>query len=157
MRWGGRVKNDSSNGLVVAWRHAAKNVSRLNLCIYYSLYGGMWNLFCRAGHYPGVHNLLSFGGGTRLAMPSNIRAGLIAIEAWFRGYWGSPGLGGIRTAGLYTSSGLLEHEDTRLKTPSRVRMGLSFAWKTSLAIQILDFLLFNWLCVNPSERIDMVD
>ena len=27
-----------------------------------------------------------FGGGTRLAMPSNIRAGLIVIEAWFRGY-----------------------------------------------------------------------
>ena len=26
------------------------------------------------------------GGGTRLAMPSNIRAGLIVIEAWFRGY-----------------------------------------------------------------------
>ena len=27
-----------------------------------------------------------FGGGTRLAMPSNIRAGLIIIEAWFRSY-----------------------------------------------------------------------
>ena len=28
-----------------------------------------------------------FGGGTRLAMPEdNMRAGLIVIEAWFRGY-----------------------------------------------------------------------
>ena len=27
-----------------------------------------------------------FGEGTRLAMPSNIRDGLIVIEAWFRGY-----------------------------------------------------------------------
>ena len=26
------------------------------------------------------------GGGTRLAMPNNMRAGLIVIEAWFRGY-----------------------------------------------------------------------
>ena len=41
-----------------------------------------------------------FGEGTRLAMPKTICAGLIIIEAWFRGYRGSPGLGGIRTAGL---------------------------------------------------------
>ena len=27
-----------------------------------------------------------FGGGTRLAMLNNMRAGLIVIEAWFRGY-----------------------------------------------------------------------
>ena len=27
-----------------------------------------------------------FGGGTRLAMPKIICAGLIVIEAWFRGY-----------------------------------------------------------------------
>ena len=28
-----------------------------------------------------------FGGGTRLAMPkTKLRAGLIVIEAWFRGY-----------------------------------------------------------------------
>ena len=27
-----------------------------------------------------------FGGGTLLAMPNNMRAGLIVIEAWFRGY-----------------------------------------------------------------------
>ena len=27
-----------------------------------------------------------FGGGTRLAMPNNMHAGRIVIEAWFRGY-----------------------------------------------------------------------
>ena len=27
-----------------------------------------------------------FGGGTRLAMLNNMRAGLIVIEPWFRGY-----------------------------------------------------------------------
>ena len=73
-----------------------------------------------------------FGEGTRLAMPkTNLRAGLIVIEAWFRGYRGSPGLGGLRTAGLYPLAGLLDYEDTRLKTSSRVRMGLSLAWKAS--------------------------
>ena len=53
----------------------------------------------------------------------NLRAGLVFIEAWFRGYRGSPGLGGIQTAGLYPLAGLLDYEDTRLKTSSRVRIG----------------------------------
>ena len=66
------------------------------------------------------------------------------------GATGSPGLGGIRTAGLYTSSVLLKREDTRLKTSARVRMGLSFAWKASLAIRILYFLPCNQLHVNHS-------
>ena len=47
-------------------------------------------------------------------------------ESWIRG--------GPRTAGLYTLAGLLDYEDTRQKTSSRVRMGLSLAWKASLAI-----------------------
>ena len=55
---------------------------------YYSLYGGMWNLFCR------VDTILAFklfhgvfGGGTRLDMSkTTLRVGLIVIEAWFRGY-----------------------------------------------------------------------
>ena len=34
------------------------------------------------------------------------------------------------------SAGLLDYEDTRLKTSSRVRKGLSLAWKASLAIRI---------------------
>src|SRR4051812_9069138 len=72
-----------------------------------------------------------------------MRAGLIVIEAWFGGYRGSPGLRGLRTAGLYPLAGLLDYEDTRLKTSSRVRMGVSLAWKASLAIRICT------LC-NPS-------
>ena len=73
-----------------------------------------------------------FGGGTRLAMPkTTLRAGLVVIEAWFRGYWGSPGLGGLQTAGLYPLVGVLDYEHTRLKTSSRVRMGLYLAWKAS--------------------------
>ena len=43
----------------------------------------------------------------------NLHTGLIVIEAWFGGYWGSPGLGGPRTAGLYTLAGLLDYEDTK--------------------------------------------
>ena len=43
-----------------------------------------------------------FGGGTHFAMPNTrLCAGIIVIEAWFRGYWGSPGIGGVRMAGLY--------------------------------------------------------
>ena len=73
-----------------------------------------------------------FGGGTRLAMPKTIqRAGIIVIEAWFRGYCEKPGLGGLRTAGPSPLAGLLDYEDTRLKTSSRVRMGLYLAWMAS--------------------------
>ena len=73
-----------------------------------------------------------FGEGTRLAMPKKrLRAGLIIIEAWFRGYCGSPGLGGLWTAGLSPLAGLLDYEDTRLKTLSCVWMGLYLAWKAS--------------------------
>ena len=50
--------------------------------------------------------------------------------------WESPGLGGLRAAGLYPLAGLLDYEDTRLKTSSRVRKGLSLVWKASLAIRI---------------------
>ena len=47
-----------------------------------------------------------------------------------------------------TWAGLMGYEDTRQKTSSRVRMGLSFAWKASLAIQVIDLLLCNRLCVT---------
>ena len=58
-----------------------------------------------------------FEGVTRLAMSkTTLRTGLIIIEAWFRGYRGSPGLEGLQTAGLYPLAGLLDYEDTRLKT-----------------------------------------
>src|SRR3954466_15596072 len=54
-------------------------------------------------------------------------------ESWIRGCPGS------RTI---PSAGLLDYEDTRLKTSSRVRMGLSLAWKASLAMRIFQ------LCVT---------
>ena len=76
-----------------------------------------------------------------------LRAGLIVIEAWFGGYLGNPGLGGPRTAGLYTLAGLLDYGDTRLKTSSRVWMGVSLAWKASLAIRI---------CRSPTIVTDFV-
>ena len=60
-----------------------------------------------------------------------LRAGLVVIEAWFGGYCGSPRLGGLRTARLSPLAGLLDYEDTRLKTSSRVQMGLYLAWKAS--------------------------
>ena len=93
----------------------------------------MWNLFSSVGHYPRIRFFYDvFGEGTRLAMPKTILwAGLVVIEAWFRGYCGSPGLGDLRTAGLSPLSGLLDYEDTRLKTSSRVQMGLYLAWKAS--------------------------
>ena len=65
-------------------------------------------------------------------MPKVIpRVRLVVIEAWFGGYCGSPGLGGLRTAGLSPLAGLLDYEDTRLMTSSRVQMGLYLAWKAS--------------------------
>ena len=57
------------------------------MCTYYSLYGGMWNLFCRADTilvFTIFYGL--FGEGTRLAMPNIMRVGLIVIEARYRGY-----------------------------------------------------------------------
>ena len=43
----------------------------------------------------------------------NLCAGHIVIEAWFRGYCGSPGLGGPRRPGYVTWAGLMGREDTR--------------------------------------------
>ena len=72
------------------WRDVmlSKRVSGLDLWKYYSLYGGMWNLFCRIGHYPFIQTLLWC---IRRRNPpcnaeDNLRAGLFVIEAWFRGY-----------------------------------------------------------------------
>ena len=48
-------------------------------------------------------------------------------ESWIRG---SP------DSRTIPSAGLLDYEDTRLKTSSRVRKEVSLAWKASLAIQI---------------------
>ena len=65
-----------------------KQASKLDLRKYYSLYGGMWNLFCRVGAILVFKFFCDvFGEGTHLATPTTkLRAGLIVIEAWFRGY-----------------------------------------------------------------------
>ena len=56
------------------------------------------------------------------------------------------GCSGSRTV---PSAGLLDYEDTRLKTSSRVRMGLSLAWKASLATRIFKISYHcNRLCVT---------
>ena len=55
----------------------------------------------------------------------------VVIEGKLGGYCGSPGLGGLRTAVLSPLAVLLDYEDTRLTTSSRVRMGLYLAWKAS--------------------------
>ena len=72
----------------MAWCHVMKSCQQIRFVEYYTLYGGMWNLFCRAEHYPCVQNLL--WSIRRRNPPSNaednLRAGLIVIEAWFRGY-----------------------------------------------------------------------
>ena len=44
-----------------------------------------------------------------------LHVGLIVIEAWFRGYWGSPGLGDLRTAGLSPWAGLLDYERYKIE------------------------------------------
>ena len=82
------VKDGLNNDRAVVLCHAAKCVGRLDLWKYYSLYGGMWILFCRAGHYPCVQNLL--WSIRRRNPPSNaeenLRAWLVVIEPWFTGY-----------------------------------------------------------------------
>ena len=45
----------------------------------------------------------------------------------------------------WTWAGLLGYEDTRPKTPTRVRMGLSLAWMASLAFEYEDSFLCNRL------------
>ena len=135
-----------------------KRVSRLDLWKYYSLYGGMWNLFCRVGHYPYIQNSSVVYSKEEPALQCRRQyyaPDSLLLKAWFRGYCGSPGLGGPRTAGLYPLAGLLDYEHTRLKTSARVRMGLSFAWKTSLPIRILCFLPCNRFHVNPSSLVSI--
>ena len=114
------------------------NKGRLDLCKYYSIYGNMWKLILQSR----TLSLCSKSSMKYLEEEPTLQCRRQYArrthrhEAWFRGYRGSPGLGGIRTARLYPLVGLLDYEDTILKTSSRVRMGLSLAWKASLAIRI---------------------
>ena len=57
-----------------------------------------------AGHY--LAGTQSLKKNLPCNAEDNLHAGLIVIEAWFGGYRGSPGLGGIRIAGLYPLVGL---------------------------------------------------
>ena len=58
-----------------------------------------------------------FGEGTRLAMPKTICApDSLSLKPGSGATEGSPELGSPRTAGLYAYVGLLDYEDTRLKT-----------------------------------------
>ena len=51
--------------------------------------------------------------------------------------------------GYVTWAGLMGREDTRQKTTSRVRMGLSFAWMASLAFGYVDSFLCKLTLYNP--------
>ena len=88
-----------------------KSCQQIRFVEYCALYGSVWKLSCGAGHDPCVQNLL---WSIRRRNPpcnaeDNLHAGLIVIEAWFRGYRGSPGLGGPQIAGLYAYAGLLDY------------------------------------------------
>ena len=65
-----------------------KSFQQIRFVEYYTLYGGMWNLFYRAGHDPRIQDLLWSiqRRNTPCNAEDNLRVGLIAIEAWFRGY-----------------------------------------------------------------------
>src|SRR4051812_24657402 len=136
LRWGS--KNDSNKDLVVVWCHATEYVSRLDLCKYYSLYGNMWKLILQSRtlslcskssmkyleEEPALQRRRQSARRTRRHW--SLVQGLLR-ESWIRG---------CQDSQTIPSAGLLDYEDTRLKTSSRVQKGLSLAWKASLAIQI---------------------
>ena len=71
----------------------------------------------------------------------NLSAEYIIIEDRFRGYCGSPGLGGPQASGLLMWAGLMGRQDTRKKIIPRVRWGLSHAWMASIGVRIYCFFL----------------
>ena len=84
--------------------------------------------------------ILSYTGLVELTTQLLILENILWLlrESWIRGVRiaGLPSSAELSSAGLSSSTGLQDYEDTRLKTSSRVRMGLSLAWKASLAIRI---------------------
>ena len=118
--------------------HATEYVSRLDLCKYYSLYGNMWKLILQSQtlslcskssmkymeEEPALQCWRQYARRTRSHW--RLVRGLLR-ESWIRGCSGSR---------IIPLAGLQDYEDTRLKTLSRVRMGLSLAWKESLAMRI---------------------
>ena len=66
----------------------------------------------------------------------NLSAEYIIIEDWFRGYCGSPGLGGPLVYDLLLWAGLVGRQDTRWKIIPHVQWGLSHVWMASIGVQI---------------------
>ena len=75
-----------------------------------------------------------FGGGTRLAMSKTICApNTLSLKPGSGATEGVLDERVLKGPGYATWAELMGHEDTRYKTFPYVRMGLSFAWKASLA------------------------
>ena len=120
------------------WCHATEYVSRLDLCKYYSLYGNMWKLIlqsrtlslCSKSSMKYLEEEPALQCRRQSACRTHRHWSLVQgllRESWIRGCPDS------RTIII---GRLQDYEDTRLKTSSRVRMGLSLAWKASLAMRI---------------------
>src|SRR3954462_9992383 len=74
LRW--NSENNPYRGLGRSVMTHCGILSRLDLCLYYSLYGNTWKFVLQSRTlFSGVHYLLEeLGGGTRLAMPKTICA-----------------------------------------------------------------------------------
>ena len=91
-----------------------------------------------------------FGGGTRLLMPKTICApGTSSLKPGSGATEGVLDQGALGHSDYVTWAGLMGYEDTRQKTPSRVRMGLSFAWMASLVFGYVDSFLCKPTLYNP--------
>src|SRR3954462_1988272 len=117
LRW--NSENNPYRGLERSVMTHCGIVSRFDLCLYYSLCGNTWKFVLQSRTlFSGVHYLLeeTWRRNPPCNAEDNLRAGLVVIEAWFRGYRGSPGLGGVRLAGLYLQpdSRIMKIQDTRL-------------------------------------------
>ena len=105
----GLVKGNGSNKHR-PWHNVVlpKQVSKLDLWKYCSLYGGMWNLFCRVGHYPCIQILLwcirrrnppcnaEDNTARRTHRHGSLVQGLLR-ESWIRGYLDSRTVFNVRT------------------------------------------------------------
>ena len=74
----------------------------------------------------------------------------IVIEGKFGATKGVLDYGVLREPAYVTWAGLTGREDTRQKAFPRVRMGLSFAWMTSLASGCVVSFLYKLTLYNPS-------
>ena len=79
----------------------------------------------------------------------NLHAEHIVIEDWFRGYRGSPGLGGPRCPGYSIWIRLMGCEHTKWKTFPRVRVRLPYAWMARLVSGYVISFLYKPTLYNP--------